>query len=69
MSLVKCPECKNRISDAAVSCPKCGYPMAHHLAGNDDLPKFHKKRNGFTHFLLILYFIDIYDILDFFYQK
>lgn len=27
MSLVKCPECKRKISDKAVSCPKCGCPL------------------------------------------
>jgi hypothetical protein len=27
MALVKCSECKNEISDQAVSCPKCGNPV------------------------------------------
>jgi len=27
MALIKCPECKNEISDKAISCPRCGYPM------------------------------------------
>lgn len=26
MSIIKCPECKNRISDKAAFCPKCGLP-------------------------------------------
>ena len=25
--LVKCPECELQVSDKAVSCPHCGYPM------------------------------------------
>lgn len=25
MSMIKCPECQNEISDKALSCPKCGY--------------------------------------------
>ena len=25
MSLVKCPECNNKISDNAETCPKCGH--------------------------------------------
>ena len=28
MALIQCPECKTEISDKAVSCPKCGHPMA-----------------------------------------
>jgi predicted amidophosphoribosyltransferase len=28
MALINCPECEARISDKAVACPHCGYPMA-----------------------------------------
>lgn len=27
MSLIKCPECGREISDKAVNCPGCGYPL------------------------------------------
>lgn len=27
MPLIKCPECNHDVSDKAVSCPNCGYPM------------------------------------------
>ncbi|PYB73362.1 MULTISPECIES: zinc ribbon domain-containing protein [Rhizobium] len=27
MGLIACPECNHSISDKAVSCPQCGYPM------------------------------------------
>lgn len=27
MSLIKCPECGKEISDKAISCPMCGYPI------------------------------------------
>lgn len=27
MALIKCPECEKEISDKALSCPHCGYPM------------------------------------------
>lgn len=27
MALINCPECKNTVSDKAVSCPKCGCPI------------------------------------------
>lgn len=25
--LISCPECKKQISDTAVTCPSCGYPI------------------------------------------
>ena len=28
MSLIKCPECKKEISDQAITCPHCGFPLA-----------------------------------------
>jgi hypothetical protein len=28
MALINCPECAARISDKAVACPHCGYPLA-----------------------------------------
>lgn len=28
MALIKCPECKKRISDTAIYCPRCGYVLA-----------------------------------------
>jgi hypothetical protein len=27
MALIKCPECGNMVSDQAVACPQCGYPV------------------------------------------
>lgn len=31
MALIVCPECKQRLSSAAVSCPHCGFPIANHV--------------------------------------
>lgn len=28
MAMIKCGECNNEVSDKAVSCPKCGAPIA-----------------------------------------
>lgn len=28
MALIKCPECAREISDKAVACPQCGFPIA-----------------------------------------
>lgn len=27
MALIECPECKRKVSDAAIKCPGCGYPI------------------------------------------
>ena len=27
MALIKCPECKKKISDKCENCPNCGYPI------------------------------------------
>lgn len=27
MSLIKCPECKKKVSDKATACPRCGFPF------------------------------------------
>ena len=40
MALIKCPECGREISDKAVSCPGCGYPMQDMVQDNrSDLDK------------------------------
>src|SRR5262249_12425955 len=28
MALIQCPECQQRVSDQAGTCPHCGYPLA-----------------------------------------
>jgi len=28
MAIIRCPECRKKISDQAVSCPKCAYPIS-----------------------------------------
>jgi|GEM_PF-1886083 len=28
MALIACPECHERVSDRALACPRCGYPLA-----------------------------------------
>lgn len=31
MALIKCPECKNQISEFAPSCPNCGFPLSEEI--------------------------------------
>lgn len=32
LALITCPECSHQISDQAISCPHCGYPLARRTA-------------------------------------
>ncbi len=37
MALITCPECgKENVSDSAVSCPSCGFPIAKHFSQNTE---------------------------------
>lgn len=38
MALIKCPECKKKISDQCENCPKCGYPIRIGLKTTEDVP-------------------------------
>lgn len=53
MALIKCPECGNKISDQAESCPKCGYELKKSNQGvGKQLNKIKGKWNN--KFLLII---------------
>lgn len=43
MALINCPECNKQISDFAVNCPSCGYPMQKQNFANKTTPS--QKRN------------------------
>ena len=48
--LIKCPECELQVSDKAVSCPHCGYPMQPSAKSRKPRNKNNKRRrlpNGF----------------------
>ena len=51
MALIKCPECDLQVSDKAISCPHCGYPMQSDTASKKGRGKAKRKRtrlpNGF----------------------
>lgn len=48
MALIKCPECELQVSDKALSCPHCGYPMQTAPKKNYHKPtKRMKLPNGF----------------------
>ncbi len=36
MALIKCPECGREVSDTAVACPGCGYPIAAGAVGSGE---------------------------------
>ncbi len=35
MSMINCPECKKEISDKALVCPNCGYPLSNNISNAD----------------------------------
>lgn len=39
MALIKCPECDNKVSDMAYSCPKCGYELKKKSSNNFNIDK------------------------------
>lgn len=39
MALIKCPECDQTVSDKALKCPKCGYPIQEHLNHSEEKVK------------------------------
>lgn len=45
--LTKCPECELQISDKAVSCPHCGFPMARNGGERKTTKKRRRLPNGF----------------------
>lgn len=48
--LIKCPECELQVSDKALNCPHCGYPMQPNIKSRKPRNKNNKRRrlpNGF----------------------
>lgn len=47
--LIKCPECELQVSDKAIACPHCGYPMKPQVAIQKKRPPNKRRRlpNGF----------------------
>ncbi|MEE1315341.1 MAG: zinc ribbon domain-containing protein [Faecalimonas sp.] len=35
MSMINCPECNKEISDKALVCPNCGYPLSNNISNAD----------------------------------
>ena len=48
MALIKCPECELQVSDKALSCPHCGFPLREtHEQKRRSTPKRRRLPNGF----------------------
>lgn len=48
--LIKCPECELQVSDKALSCPHCGYPLQDGAPARKPRSKNNKRKrlpNGF----------------------
>lgn len=48
VALIRCPECKKKISDQASACNRCGYPISAIDRASLPKEKKHQKRNGFV---------------------
>lgn len=48
MALVECPECSNKISEHAISCPKCGCPTTHLKKTSTSGRNPEDSKEGFT---------------------
>lgn len=46
MSLIKCPECSNDISDKANNCPHCGYPLREKYGKTKNIQRSYIKHNN-----------------------
>ena len=46
MALMKCPECEGNVSDKAVFCPHCGFPIAE--KGTEAVYELEKGRPEYT---------------------
>ncbi len=45
--LIKCPECELQVSDKAISCPHCGFPLKTQTTPSKRKPKHMRLPNGF----------------------
>lgn len=45
--LTKCPECDLQVSDKAINCPHCGFPLSKPRAVNQSVTKHKRLPNGF----------------------
>lgn len=50
MALIKCPECQLQVSDKAITCPHCGYPLDTKVIKQQQRKTNKRKRlpNGFA---------------------
>lgn len=58
MALIECPECSGKVSDLALSCPHCGFPVAGERSGPEQELLAVSPRlfggNPFTHLVVII---------------
>jgi len=44
MALTKCPECQSEVSDQALICPKCGFPLEKETSPESDVNKIVEEK-------------------------
>ena len=66
MSLIKCPECNKDVSNEAISCPYCGYPIKKKLHEDKPIPKVIARRGDPGSIRGVCIFDFIFGIIFFF---
>ena len=46
MALIKCPECELQVSDKAITCPHCGYPLSIGCQSRQEKTQKSKQENA-----------------------
>ena len=72
MALIACPECEGRVSDRALACPHCGFPVREDTFGDEEVllevsPKLFGG-NWFTHAFVLLLCIALVGFFVYFYE-
>lgn len=69
MALIKCPECKHKISDTAISCPHCGFVLSGKILhenkheNKNNKTSSNKLKDGLLSFIRFEWIEDISDFL------
>ncbi len=64
MALIKCPECKKKISESASSCPNCGFELDKKVVKIIKAKEAKDKKSGCTVLIIIIIIVFIINAID-----